>query len=135
MKGEAGKAVRAPGRPPGAPNKRTLAAREKAAEILATPEYRESLVRRIQQDTLAPLMERTLWEYAYGVPKQKVEVNVNRPDYSELSNEELAARAEELRQQLLEDAREEERIAEETAKQQAVDALFAKTPNAHNTVQ
>lgn len=80
-------------------------------------------------------MERTLWEYAYGVPKQKVEVNVNRPDFSELSNVELAERAEELRQQLLADAREEERIAEETSKQQAVDALFAKSPNANTTVQ
>lgn len=122
-----------PGRPPGAPNRRTKVARERALELLEHPDYKLSLLRRIQTDTLAPLMERSLWEYAYGPPKQRVEIST-RQDYSELSHEELAQKALDIRQQLLEEAERERQMQEEAARTSATSALLM-AQNGSDTVQ
>lgn len=108
-------------------------ARERALELLEHPDYKLSLLRRIQTDTLAPLMERSLWEYAYGPPKQRVEIST-RQDYSELSHEELAQKALDIRQQLLEEAERERQMQEEAARTSATSALLM-AQNGSDTVQ
>ena len=73
-------------------------AREFAEGILNSREYRESLIRRIKSDTLPAAVETLLYHYAYGKPKESIEVNLgtSAQDLSNLSNEELAVRAEAL---------------------------------------
>lgn len=62
-----------PGRPKGGLNKTTVEVRNLARAIVDDPNYRESLVMRLKQGT-APQMETLLWHYAYGKPKETVEV-------------------------------------------------------------
>lgn len=62
-----------PGRPKGVPNKATRDIREFAQKCLEDPEYVRKLVIRLQQGK-APQIEAALYQYAYGKPKDTVEL-------------------------------------------------------------
>jgi hypothetical protein len=62
-----------PGRPKGGLNKSTIEARDLARAIVDDPEYRRLLILRVQQGE-APQMEILLWQYAYGKPKETIEI-------------------------------------------------------------
>lgn len=70
-----------------------------AQAILDDPFYRESLIRRIKNDTLPPAIEALMWFYAFGKPKpaetyNRIEENaVNNPDLSQIQKDELILRA------------------------------------------
>ena len=63
------------GRPKGTPNKVTAEVREVAQSIVEDPIYREVLKQRLLMGKLAPAMESMLWHYAYGKPKERVELS------------------------------------------------------------
>ncbi len=73
-----------------------LSVKSLAKGILTSPQYRESLVRRIIAGTLPPAVECKLFEYAYGKPVDKVEIIDGRNNLEELSTEQLEAKAREL---------------------------------------
>lgn len=85
-----------PGRPKGSPNKASLYIQKFCRGILESEEYIESVKQRIKNHTLPPQIEALYHYYAYGKPKDTVDVNVN-PDknLSSMSAEDLAKEAEE----------------------------------------
>lgn len=102
------------GRPPGRPNRRTIIGREFAQGILESEEYQQSLKRRIENGTLSPLVEILLYHYAYGKPKETVEIRRGPIDLSGLSTDELAQRAHSLAKQILErESHEQEHLTNE----------------------
>jgi hypothetical protein len=62
------------GRPPGSPNKVTREIREAARLMLDRSEYRDSLRRRLDAGK-APHMETLLHFYAWGKPKERIELD------------------------------------------------------------
>ena len=68
-------------------------ARSLARSILTTHEYRESILRRVLTDSLAPAVECKLYEYAYGKPVERVQVEDITPQLGELTIEQLEQRA------------------------------------------
>ena len=80
-----------PSAPVGPKKKRTARAFSRA--ILATLQYRESLLRRILMDALPPAIEGKLWEYAHGKPVEKVEVKDTTQTLATLSADALEQRA------------------------------------------
>lgn len=62
-----------PGRPKGVPNKATLAIKEFARSVLEDADYKRKLIGRIQSGR-AGRMEELLHFYAYGKPKEVVQV-------------------------------------------------------------
>ena len=71
--------------------KRTARAFSRA--ILASPQYRESLLRRILMDALPSAIEGKLWEYAHGKPVEKLEVKDTTAPLAALSADALEQRA------------------------------------------
>ena len=67
--------------------------REFCAEILASDEYRASLLRRIFLDELPPAIEALIYHYAHGKPVEKMEVHQTTASLEELSAEQLEQRA------------------------------------------
>ena len=65
-----------PGRPKGSLNQRTLEAKAIARGLLNDPIYRKNLEARLLAGE-AGAMEPLLWHYAFGKPKEHVEVNWN----------------------------------------------------------
>lgn len=63
-----------PGRKPGTPNKTTLEIRE-AAQQLFDPAYFAQLKARLDSGKIAPAVECKLLAYAYGEPKQSIDVS------------------------------------------------------------
>jgi hypothetical protein len=63
-----------PGRHKGIPNKITTEVRDLARKLLADKAYRQSLRRRLVNGTLGAL-EIVLWQYAYGKPKDTIELS------------------------------------------------------------
>ena len=77
------------GRRKGTPNKVTAEARAVCAAILDDPTYRTNLTARARAGTLAPAVEAMLWHYAFGKPRNSLDVTVGPAgDLSELSTEE-----------------------------------------------
>ena len=79
------------------------------AAIVGDPIYQKGLVARAKDGKLSPAVEAMLWHYAYGKPKEQVELSGPRGgpiamDLSTLTDAELAAQAEALAKQLREDA-------------------------------
>ena len=67
-----------PGRPKGVPNKATKEVKELARRLVLEPEYQQKLRQRLLKGTLPPAVESMLWFYAFGKPKDTVEVSVAR---------------------------------------------------------
>jgi hypothetical protein len=61
------------GRPKGRLADATIEVKAAARNLVDDPEYRESLRKRLHAG-LAPHMETLLWHYAYGKPKETIEV-------------------------------------------------------------
>jgi len=96
------------GRRRGTPNKVTPEARAVCAAILDDPTYRTNLTARARAGTLAPAVEAMLWHYAFGKPKDSLDVTVGPAgDLSELSTEDLLQRVDGLRERLREQAAHE----------------------------
>lgn len=68
-------------------------ARSMARDILSSHAYRESVMRRITTDSLAPAVECKLYEYAYGKPVERVKIEDVTPQLGELTIEQLEQRA------------------------------------------
>lgn len=62
------------GRQKGTPNKATVEVRDLCQRLLADPEYQRTFKQRLLSGDLAPGMEQTVWHYAYGKPKDTVEL-------------------------------------------------------------
>ena len=76
------------GRRKGTPNKVTAEARAVCAAILDDPTYRTNLTARARAGALAPAVETMLWHYAFGKPKDSLNVTIGPAgDLSELSDE------------------------------------------------
>jgi hypothetical protein len=65
------------GRPKGQPNHATVEARELARELLADPQYQRKFKTRLLAGRLAPALERMLWYYAHGRPREHVEIEAS----------------------------------------------------------
>jgi hypothetical protein len=79
------------GRSKGALNYKTRDAETFARSVVSDPEYRAAIRQRAIDGTLG-VMEQTLWHYAYGKPKERLELSMDSgPDLSALPPEELAA--------------------------------------------
>jgi hypothetical protein len=63
------------GRLKGTPNRVTLEVRELAQQLLSRPTYLEALEHRLDTAQLAPAVENQLWQYAFGKPKETLEVD------------------------------------------------------------
>ena len=102
------------GRRKGTPNKVTAEVRVVCAAILDDPTYRTNLTARARAGTLAPAVEAMLWHYAFGKPKESLDVTVGPAgDLSELSAEDLLHRADGLRERLREQAARERALPAE----------------------
>ena len=64
-----------PGRPPGLQNKATLEGRELAQALVKDPNYVKVLTEKLLAGELDTRLEVMLWHYAYGKPKETVDVN------------------------------------------------------------
>ena len=78
------------GRPKGVPNKASAEIREAARRLLEDEAYQRGLSVRLIKGR-APHMETLLYHYAYGKPKETMDLQVS--DVSLLSDEELRERA------------------------------------------
>ena len=119
------------GRPPGSPNRNTIMGRDFARDLLASEEYQESLKRRIVNGTLSPLIEILLYHYAYGKPKDTLEIQRGPVDLSHLSNDELASRAHTLAKLIVErEQQQSEHLTNErTIEAEALRVETVQTPN------
>ena len=80
----------------------TAEARAMAADILDTPEYKESVMERIRLHTLPPAVEVLLLHYRFGRPSMKVEHAAAdiHDEMAEATEEQLAAFAREAATEL-----------------------------------
>lgn len=62
------------GRAKGTPNKVTAEARDICRAFLESAPYRVTLKDRIEAGRLPPAVETMLWHYAYGKPKEEIEL-------------------------------------------------------------
>lgn len=96
-----------------------IRAREAAAfadTILSDPEYRKNLKARACAGMLSPGTENMLWYYRYGKPVERVEItDMGKADLTEMTTEELAARAAAISVALQQEHAEEERRRLEAA--------------------
>lgn len=95
-RGVQGASIAAPrGRPPGRRNNSTLEAQNWAREVVRSKEYRESVKRRIENDTLPAAVEVLLNHYAFGKPLERVAIVDEREELvANMTDLELAERAE-----------------------------------------
>ena len=66
-----------PGRPKGSLNKRTIEAKAFARQLVSDPTYLQNLQVALEERNVEPSIETMLWHYAYGKPKESVEVQCN----------------------------------------------------------
>lgn len=78
------------------PRVRRLSVKERAREILESPEYFQSVVDRIRLGTLPPAVEIRFYDEAYGKPIERVEVKDVTDDVDNMNYEELEREAERL---------------------------------------
>ena len=79
-----------PGRPRGSLNQRTLEAKALARGLLNDPTYRKNLQKRLLTGE-GGAMEPLLWAYAFGKPKEHVEVNWNLEKLTDMELDQLEA--------------------------------------------
>jgi len=82
-----------PGRPKGVPNHVTPEIKELARRMLTDPEYLQALKVRLKRGS-AQAVEVQLYQFAYGKPKETIDMNVS--DYRKMPTDELVERAREL---------------------------------------
>jgi len=63
-----------PGRPKGVPNKATQAIKAFASELLSLEKYKARLINRLETGKIHPAIEVLLYHYAYGKPRDVVQV-------------------------------------------------------------
>ncbi len=63
-----------PGRPKGSQNKHTIEAKALARQLVSDPTYRQKLQARLRAGD-AGAMEPMLWAYAFGKPKEQLEMH------------------------------------------------------------
>ncbi len=66
-----------PGRPKGSQNKRTLEAKAFARQLVSNPTYLQNLQTDLKERKVEASLEAMLWHYAYGKPKEFLEVQYN----------------------------------------------------------
>ena len=66
-----------PGRPKGSQNKLTLEAKALARGLLNDPTYRKNLQADLKNRKVEASIEAMLWHYAYGRPKESLELSWN----------------------------------------------------------
>lgn len=95
-----------PGRPKGSLNKATREFQRACRKLLEDKDYRDALKKRLLAGTLKPQVEVMLHHYAYGKPKETIDVNhMVQEDVTalqELTPEQLAAEAQQTSRELLE---------------------------------
>lgn len=64
-----------------------LSIKERAKEILTSPEYFQSVIDRLRMGELPPQVETLLYHYAYGKPVERYEVKDTTDDVDEMSAE------------------------------------------------
>lgn len=72
-----------PGRPKGATNEVMKDAKEFARHLVNNPKYRDKLRTALESRKLEIQMEVMLWSYAYGKPKETMDINWNLERLSE----------------------------------------------------
>jgi len=76
------------------PSNRVTCEVKEAAAALDDPVYRQKLASDLRERKVAPAIEQMLWYYAFGKPKEVLEVTATAP----VSDEEFAARVKALQQ-------------------------------------
>ena len=66
-----------PGRPKGSLNQRTIEAKALARGLLNDPTYRQNLQADLKNRKVEASIEAMLWHYAYGRPKESLELSWN----------------------------------------------------------
>jgi hypothetical protein len=79
--------------PSGAGPSPKLTIKDFCKEVLRSPQYRESLLRRIVMDELPPAVECMLWDRAHGKTADKLEVKDTTDPLEDLTIEQLEDRA------------------------------------------
>ena len=105
------------GRPPGSRNATSLQVQAFCRSVCEDPQYRDSILERARHNNLGS-MEPTVWAYAYGKPKESVDLRLGRIDddgLSSLSMEELTLRAMHVVTELQEAREAERQLAEYAA--------------------
>ena len=77
-----------PGRPRGSLNQRTVEAKALARELVNDPTYRKNLQKRLRAGD-AGAMEVLLWHYAWGKPRETLELSWNLEKLSDLELDQL----------------------------------------------
>ena len=75
-----------PGRPKGSLNKRTLEAKAFARQLVSSPTYLQKLQAAFENRTVDTSIEAMVWHYAYGKPKESIEIQYN---FEALNDEEV----------------------------------------------
>jgi hypothetical protein len=60
--------------------------------VLESKQYRDSIVARVVAGTLPAAVECKMWDHAFGVPKQRVEVEDKTNPYENMSPEQIQTR-------------------------------------------
>lgn len=113
------------GRPLGRVGEKTLNARRWARSIVETDWYHQLVEDRLRAGTCPPAVEVLLLQYAYGHPRQAVDMTVTAlPDLRGRSREELLARYQQLVEQVhaLPPAADEVDIEQDDTEPDAIDA-------------
>jgi len=79
-------AYHGPGRPKGSLNQRTLEAKAFARQLVSSPTYLQKLQADLNERNVDASIEAMVWHYAYGKPKEYVEVQYN---FEALNTEEI----------------------------------------------
>ena len=69
---------------------------EFANGLINDPTYRSNLKERLQSGLIPAMLEKRLWDYAYGKPAEKIEVEFSKDALEDKSPEQLKAYLEEL---------------------------------------
>jgi DNA-binding transcriptional regulator PaaX len=80
-----------PGRPKGSLNKCTLEAKAFARQLVSSPTYLQNLQTALENRTIETAVEVMLWHYAYGKPKEHIELNWNLEKLTDTEFDQLEA--------------------------------------------
>ena len=66
-----------PGRPKGVPNKATVEVKRICTELVEDPDYRQRFRARMVAGKLPPMVEAMTWYYAFGKPKEQIDLTAS----------------------------------------------------------